>query len=231
MDLQGASVKVLLKSIPINSSTQPFLDEFVKQYITTNPKLLTDSIEKMGLYNVFFRECDTYSLRRGESEGQIQYIQSFATKTEAEEWIMTFGRRVVVEEEDNTEKPIVLTIIYCKNSEYEGEAGTEPAHLYQISGHRHPTYAFSIEGYEMLLREHKEIYLGNWCSDIVPYWIQYINEDNEIKYGCDLEHIKNIDKHLTYRDGDIQKERNIEEFQEFISNPIKYSRKNEKMAA
>jgi hypothetical protein len=225
------SIKTVLGNLKITPDTEPLIKKLIKDYIAVNPSILTECIEERGLYQVFFRGRDTYSCNKKDKNDTAEimtYIQTFATMQEANEWILKFGSKIVTEEEDNYNKPIVLTVIYCKNNEYQGHAGEDPAHLCYISGKDYPTYAFSKRGYKMLLKEHRKIYRGEWCVSIIPYWIRYINENGIVKYGCDLEHIKKIDSRLTYRDGDIRKEENIKEFEEFIKNPINYIYNKEK---
>jgi hypothetical protein len=181
-------METLFKNIPINSETKPLLEKFLEQYIIENPNFLTNYISKTGLYNVFFRECDEYCvdentefamLYRARSY-EICYIQSFTTFKEADEWILKMGKKIILEEENNRSRPIVLTIIHCKNEEYQGYAGEDPTHLYRLSGSKHPTYAFSETGFKMALHEHCVMFNREWCDESVPTWIQYINNNGDI---------------------------------------------------
>jgi hypothetical protein len=70
--------------------------------------------------------------------------------------------------------------VHCKNKNYDGEAGENPAGLYRISAFQYPTYAFSVAGFNMALREHYVMYYREWCSQTVPHWIRYVNENNKI---------------------------------------------------
>jgi hypothetical protein len=188
MNLQGISLETLFKNIPRNSHTQPYLEDFFEKYMIENPKCLIKHINKTGLYNVFFRTSDKYcsdeyfEFRRHYSQSyhEICYLQSFTTFNEANEWVIKKGKKIISEEEKNRDRPILLTIIHCKNNSYDGNAGEEPVCLYQISSCQHPTYAFSEKGFKMALDEHYVMYIRNKSNITVPNWIQYINDNGEI---------------------------------------------------
>ena len=155
--------------------------------------MLEGCIGKTGLYHVFFREEDHY-VEDGGKCAETELIKTFTTEISAVDWILKNGRKAI---SNDKRKPAVLTIIqfnnncYCKDEE-------DLAYFLMIPALEYPTYAFTKDGYQMLLREHKKVFHAGWCSEIIPTWIHYVEEDGKIIDGCSLEYIEAIHSKIDY---------------------------------
>ena len=91
MSLQGIALQDVLNSIPFNDKTKSVLDEYIKNYLNENPKLVSNYINSKGLYHIFYRQKDP-----GESleKSKINMIVSFVTEPEAIDWILKNGKNI-----------------------------------------------------------------------------------------------------------------------------------------
>lgn len=172
--------------------------------------LIQQYLDNNGVYNVFFRQEDPHGIECRSSD--IHLIKSFVSQGNAEKWILENGKDIVESEESNYGKPIVLTIIYYNNIGYYGE-GEEPSQMNLISTNKYPTYAFTEQGYQMLIREHKSAISYNWHTDIIPHWFNYYNGKTLMK-GITLEEFMDILNEFEYLANDKQeKDKLISKFE------------------
>ena len=219
--LQTLALQRLLKSIPINSTTRSVLDEYFANYV--QPSAIDKYLEIRGLYHVFFRQEDPHEIQYRSDD--IYLIKSFATEHAATNWVIEHGKDIVSEQEENYGKPIVITIIYFDNKGdyYMGE---DPSHMYLISTKKYPTFAFSAEGYRMLLREHRNTFNYNYQDEIIPYWITYFRGDASVIKGLSYDDLLDIQDYMRFNE--TEKQRQIADFMKFEQNPNAYIKKQKK---
>ena len=199
-------------------------DETVKKLLVSllrdNKCIINDYLSTESLYHVYMRQEDPYVNIDAKST-DIHLIISFATLGSAIEWVLKNGRDHVITQEDNYGTPIVLTIIKRKNKDIDDiDYCHEHTNMNMISVRKYTTYAFSEQGYKMLLNEHKVMFARDWCDDIVPDWIYWIKDNDEIVRGCDKEHILDLVK--IYREEYQEKYRQIamDKYDEINGNTI-----------
>lgn len=217
-NLQAITLSNILQKLPINNSTTDVLDAFVLQYLRDRPSVGDKYLEDKILYHVFFREEDPYEHHTRCPE--ISLVKTFATKAAAVDYIKFDGKDIVDSEYDNRRRPIVLCIIPNNNID-DYDPYTSPTNIYDITSKEYLTYSFDEKGYEMCMEEHKRAFNYD-NTGIIPYWIlHYI--DDEIIHGCKLEHILDIHKTMSYRQDDTnRKQRDIDEYHTFQSDPEDY---------
>ena len=173
--------------------SEAIVKKCIMKYLQDHKKIVSEFIAEEGLFNVFMRQQDSWTIEQRSNE--IRLVESFVTYADAEKWIKKNGHDIVEFEEDNYGTPIVLTIIHPeKNRDIEDD----PASIFHIAGRRYPTFAFSEKGYQMLLYEHLDLYCSDWCSEIIPKWIYWIKKDGGTIRGCFREHILNIHSRISY---------------------------------
>lgn len=204
--LQYLSVQSLLENLPLNDETQKAIDEYILQYLKIHPKTIEDYLNDNVIYNVFFRENDPYIEEEKDLKltNDIHLLKTFTTLKEAHKWILENGRLIVEKAENNYRRPIVLTIISFDNKgDYVAdEISTQ---MCFIASKKYMTYAFSENGYNMLINEH--IYMTNydWTDEIVPKWIRYVKDDGSVIYGCTYEDFEKILNSFNYSRDDVEK--------------------------
>lgn len=227
--LQTLTTKRLLEQIYVNDYTKESLDDFVLQYLLNRPQIVNKIINAIGLYHVFYRLEDPRD-NPNLVTNDIYLIKSFITFNEAEQWILENGKLIVYEQEENYNRPVVLTIIYFDN---QGNYATseDPSYIYNIAAKKYPTYAFSQEGYKMLIKEHEKAISYNDVDvqDYVPYWIKYIKDDGSIMIGITMNDLLKIHNHIKFYDNDFEiKKQHIQDLLDLQNNPVKYIKKRNK---
>lgn len=168
VDSHYMSAKKVLSTILLNSDTTLILDEYIISYLKLNPHLVTQYLDKNGLYYVYyrFRDSNTNPFIPEEKAIEPILIKSFGTENEAKLWILEYGKEIIELQEDNWRRPIVITVIYDTN---DGDTENPPAHEHGISDQMYETYVFSQGGYKMVT---EELEYNN--NDRTPKWIHYI---------------------------------------------------------
>ena len=217
--LQSIATRALLKQIPINDSNRDAIDDFLLEYIKYNPEVLNVYLENASLYHVFFREEDIY-INPDVKFPELQLIRNFSTEAEAIKWVKQNGQEIVYMEEQDRNRPVVITIIKMNNTVHKYTHS--PVHVYGISEETNLTFSFSERGYNMLMKEHKYNTILD-TVDIIPYWMYHYQHDNSIIRGCKLDHIIDMHKDITYeKDDQTNKQSDINEYNLFQSDPDKY---------
>lgn len=190
LTLQAITTKQILENININDETSPIIEEFLLNYLNNNKKLLNKCLDHTGLYHVYFRQEDPFVSDSGRQRSMI-LLKSFTTEHEAVQWIIDQGRQIVkTREEEYAENSIVLTIIPTDNTGdyYHAE---EPTRLCTISTEKYLNFAFSSNGYKMLLSEHMYAHNFIW-SEHNPTWFHYYKEDGTHIIGASIAELQNI---------------------------------------
>ena len=176
VDESFLSAKKVLSTILLNSDTETILHEYMVDYLKTHPSILQQAINR-GLYHVYARTQDEFSSCEGTKKKprnhEVFLVKSFITEGEAKDWILKNGKNIVLNEEDNYDQPIVLTIIHDDNkgTHYPGEW---PAYAYEISSKLYPTFVFSKKAYDMLLYEYDVAESRHRDLPSDKHWIHYI---------------------------------------------------------
>ena len=226
--LQGSSVSKILESIPINNKTRKQIDNFILDYLESNPNLIDNFIYKHGLYHVFLREID-------ERKNRLIYLsQSFSTEEKAIDWVITNGRAQIDDYSRYHRGNFAFSIVWRRNKwNYFDGYGSFPSVDYPI----YLTFAFDKPTYDKLIYIHRKSF--EWTSEdlIIPYWINYVDSNNNIKIGYDLKDFQNIldDVLKQYDSEEYFEEHNEFEqdvskmYTEFSRNPRTYSNKMKKI--
>lgn len=202
--------------INILSQSQQNVDTWLVNYIKDHAYIVDNFIDSKGLYNIYLREQDGYS-QPDYKTGGIYLLASFATFSRAEQWVLKNGLDATLTQLDNCDTPTVLTIIYQQN--YDQSPNDYPSDYtnnYMIADKKHPTYAFTCDGYNMALTEHIKVFTYNLCDDVIPRWIFKI-KDGIVSNDCTKEHINNIMKN--YQDGEFTQNMLIK-YEQFINENL-----------
>lgn len=114
--------------------------------VETNAAIVKKYITEHGLYLVYYRAQDP--VISNQAEGIIGLVKIFVGYDDAYQFVQKYGLKVVAAEEEFYKTTIVLVIIHDNN---DGE--TEHAYVPRISFRKYPTFAFTEDGYEMLMEE------------------------------------------------------------------------------
>lgn len=197
-------------------------EETICEYLSNNPILIENYLNSHLTYNVFFREEDPDErIPDRNLSYDIHLLKTFVTLDRAIQWVLDNGREIIKEHKENYGRPLVITIVPFDN---KGEYASDeiPTNMWMISNKRYLTYAFTKEDYEMLLREHKRLLMGDWGMNFIPYWIVYCKKDGTMR-RFNMRNLKNIFKDYTYViDDEIKKEAHKKDLKKFIENPQAY---------
>lgn len=181
--LEDISITTFFNTCLKNTIPNETIKELFTTYLKENKCIIDEYLSKVSLFHVFFRQEDSFVNHNALSH-DIHLVRSFATFFSAHQWVIANGQEIVDTQEDDYGKPIVLTIIEKEPGWYWGEE----TKMHMLASDQYPTYAFSEEGYNMLLNEHKLLCERDWCDEIVIDWIYFI-KDGIIKRGCPKQHI------------------------------------------
>ena len=187
-------------------------EEDIIKYLSNNPNIIQKYLDKNGTYNVFFRQQDTH-IYTGNLSHDIHLIKTFISYESALDFVLNYGKDIVDEEQDNYGTPIVLTIIPFNNEgvHYQGES---PTQMNLICTNEYPTFAFSEDGYQMLIREHKDALRHDCQNRVNPYWFNRYDGKNFVR-GVSEEEFIDIQNTITYiYNNEIKKKEEMEEFRE-----------------
>lgn len=215
--LQEKSFAAFFEQIINNPTMDTIVKKHILEYLKNNKEIVSDFIVSEGIYNVYMRQQDVHSVPNMKSS-DIHLVASFGTYREAEDWTIKNGHDIVESEEDNYGKPIILTIIHQKNDQIDLDFCHEQTNSNLISANCYPSFAFSEKGYLMLLDEHKDIVTSDWCHEVIPNWIYWIQQDGIIFRGYTEEYFLKLHKRITYvHDNESKKKRELEEFYKFFA--------------
>ena len=169
-----------LNDLASDNGAKHVLEQFISDYLSKN-----------GLYHVYFRQADP--CLGGHSQKDITLLKTFIDNESALKWVIENGRSIVEEQEDNyADNRIVLTIIHHDNiGNYC--AGDEPNHFYNICDKMYPSFAFSPNGYKLLLEENLENNHFIWSDNSNLHWINYHKNDGTHVVGCSIDELKMIE--------------------------------------
>lgn len=227
MNLQNIALQDVLSQIPINKDTSKVLDEYIINYLKTNPLVIEKYLSTNTIYHVYLRGRDTYEyLCERNILEYIQLIKTFTTITSAKEWIIKNGKSFIKNAENDYGGPLVLTIIPFENGcDYDG--GETPSQLFMIAGRQYLTYVFSKKGYKMIIDEHQDLLLGKWQSCYVAWWIFIYNKSGDHLGRFSMNDLNQILKNLANTYGWSEKDYIPihDEMQQFLNNPDCYKQK------
>ena len=217
----------MLSDILQTDETKKATDDYILNYIQNRPSVLEAYLESHPLYHVFFREEDPDG-RASRNDGvcvdnrdDIHLLKSFATFSAAQSWVIKNGREITHEQEENYGTPIVLTIIKYDN---KGSFASDevPTGMYMISANRYPTYAFSTDAFNMLIREHIARLKDGYQSTIIPYWLFYCDAPRGSIKHLSISDFENILASFSYTmDNDQRKAQHMDDMIYFSKNPDK----------
>ncbi|CAK7994559.1 Hypothetical protein POVR1_LOCUS83 [uncultured virus] len=156
MDLQSLATAQLLRNLPLNSSTQEAIDQFITDYVKAHPAVLTRCIQVCGTYHVFAmvnsctgiefagrslaRERDPFVTANTSVDAlpDMDLISVHGTESDAVEWVLKYGRQIIYELKTSWNHPKILTVVYLN-----GQATSKDAiSHYEISSRKHLSFAF-----------------------------------------------------------------------------------------
>lgn len=73
----------------------------------------------------------------------------------------------------------------------------------------------------MLLDEHSMMFEEGECTTMIPYWLRYVKDDDEIIYGCSREYVEERFSHVF----DYDHTEVILKFLRFQADPIAYRKR------
>lgn len=196
-ELSFATLFEYLANKPLDKKTK----ELFVSYLTENKSIVDKYLSRESVYGVFHRGKDVGE-RIGEYTNkykQLALVKQFGTFNAAYKWILKYGVEIVDGLEYDHKTTIVLTIIELfPNDNHEKIPTTTP-----IISNQHPTFAFSKNGYNMLVNEHEKWFLGSWSEEIFCDWIYLVEDNSLVVQGCSWE---NAVKLSSYLSGDDQED-------------------------
>lgn len=211
LSLQAITVQNILNNLVINDETAPIIEQFIFNYLDKNHKIADKYLNKNGLYHVFARQRDPF-IYRDEEQGEMELIKTFLTQNEATEWVLENGQAIIEEQDTNgPEDVIVLTIIHSDNSGLYS-MGTGPNSFSCVSLAQHESFAFSRDGYLMLLKEHLDPIKKGYFPNTYPSLTHFIKRKGVCLDGVSLIELCNIDQDPTLDDYNRQILNDILEF-------------------
>lgn len=179
---KSLSAKYVLSTILLNQDTSTILDDYIISYLKLNPQLVNTYLDQNGLYHVYIRNRDPRVHNKTDDEDIIQLIKSFSTELDAKNWIVKNGCDLIKKHESYYHDQLVLIIIYDNNI-ISYDTHDSPFESYCISEKKYPTFVFSQDSLDMLIKEAKYFDCNSereYHEKAIPLleeltWVTYIN--------------------------------------------------------
>ena len=186
---QEKCIETYLQNNTLTNNIKNIIIEVLKK----NKDIVQDYLNEEPLYYIYVRNEDSYLDHEKKKHHCIYLMAAFTKLDDAKYWILQNGKECIDSwNHSSSNGPYILTIIDKIHSNDNYDSDDAFANIYFISTKQYISYAFTKEGYKMLLNEHNYISESDWCNDIFPYWIYYIDDNGNITRGSSKKHMDKL---------------------------------------